>query len=304
MQNSERNMQDYFNMIENFLPEVFKTGESSPQVIVEAMQYSLMNGGKRIRPILSLAVADILLNSASSFQEIKNYASAVELIHCYSLIHDDLPAMDDDDMRRGKPSNHKVYGEGMAILAGDALLTKAFQLMYKFDNRHESISDKNILKAWANLADLASDSGMIGGQVLDIEAEGKSISLDYLERLQSLKTSCLIRSAIEGPAILLNASQETFDLLSEFALYLGRAFQIQDDILDQESTEEVLGKTIGKDEKNQKATYVTILGLAEAKKMQAKIEHACLDILKQLELLAYDISFLRNIVELLSRREN
>lgn len=302
MKDYRQQLKDYLATVENILPHALKDKKKCPLRIEEATAYSLLAGGKRIRPILSLAVADMLLEDASQLPEVQNYAAAIEMIHCYSLIHDDLPAMDDDAMRRGKPSNHKVYGEAMAILAGDALLTKAFSLLNPTDKSSPRIDAKGVLAAWGALADYAGKAGMIGGQVMDIEAEGRTINLAYLEELQSLKTSCLIQAAVVGSARLLHAPENVIELLDTFALYLGRAFQIQDDILDVEADPDLLGKTVGKDAESHKATYVTLLGLEGAKLKLEEVDAKVMEQLNRLNTLGYEVNFLHTLHSSLSGR--
>ena len=298
----EDKMKQYLECVERFLPQYLLDCEFVPETINSAMAYSYLSGGKRLRPILVLAVSDILRPGASKLEAVQSYAAALEMIHNYSLIHDDLPAMDDDDLRRGQPSNHMVYGEAMAILAGDALLNRAFEIMPMPDDNVKEICAENILDAWKNLAVLAGESGMIGGQVMDLEAEGKAVDLNYLETLQSLKTSGLLRAAVVGPAKLLNLDKEVIQALDEFGLYLGRVFQIQDDILDVEAQENELGKTVGKDAEQEKATYVTILGIDRAKEKLLEVEKICSASLETLVNLDYDISFLSEVLIKLSKR--
>ncbi len=278
-----------------FLPQ----DEKSPELIREAMAYSLLAGGKRIRPVLGLAAADLLQEKASDERAVLAYVSAVEMIHNYSLIHDDLPAMDNDNLRRGKPTSHVVYGEATAILAGDALLTRAFELLGEACK-----SNPRSGEAWARLAAYAGTSGMIGGQIIDISSEGKSISLEELVRLQSLKTGALFEAPVSGVCVLLEAPRAAEEALLEFTLHLGRAFQIQDDILDCAGNSADLGKSTGKDEASGKATYVTLLGAEKAREAAAKEEKAAQQSLGSEALKAYDLSFMRYLLELLSEREH
>nr|WP_247739170.1 farnesyl diphosphate synthase [Bacillus sp. 165] len=231
-----------------------------PSVIREAMMYSLEAGGKRIRPMLLFA-------TLHAFRKTKDIglpiACALEMIHTYSLIHDDLPSMDNDDLRRGKPTNHKVFGEAMAILAGDGLLTYAFQIIA--EARHESVTDSMKLRLVRELAKAAGPEGMVAGQVADMEAEGKKLSLAELEYIHKNKTGRLLEYSVLAGAILANATEEQLCALMQFAAYLGLAFQIQDDILDIEGTEELIGKPVGSDIQNEKSTYTTLFTAQEAK---------------------------------------
>lgn len=226
--------------------------------IFDAMSYSVSAGGKRLRPIIMLLVCDML---GGSEKEVLPFACALEMIHTYSLIHDDLPAMDNDDLRRGKPTNHKVFGEAMAILAGDSLLNMAFEITSSAE-----ISDpQKALRAIKELAKSSGVLGMIGGQVIDIESENKEISADLLLYLHTLKTGAIIRSSGTIGAILSGASEEKIKAIDAFCLNLGIAFQIQDDILDVLGNEQTLGKPIGSDAENHKTTFVTLFGLEKAK---------------------------------------
>ncbi len=238
--------------------------DTCPQTSIhKAMEYSLMAGGKRIRPVLTLAVNDMLKGDGA---DIMPYAGAIELIHTYSLIHDDLPCMDNDDFRRGKPTNHKVFGEAMAVLAGDGLLNLAFEIMLM-----DIVKEKNTCHQKSEtarmIAGAAGVSGMIGGQVIDIEAENKDISYDELCDMHRKKTGALIKASVIAPVTLLNADAEILNSLEVYADNIGLAFQIKDDILDYEGSREVVGKSIGKDEKSKKATFVSKLGIEMAKEL-------------------------------------
>ncbi|MDM5208367.1 polyprenyl synthetase family protein [Cytobacillus kochii] len=232
----------------------------SPAVLKEAMQYSLSAGGKRIRPLLLFATL-----AAYGQGTIKglNSACALEMVHTYSLIHDDLPSMDDDDLRRGKPTNHKVYGEANAILAGDALLTYSFQLIAETDEAFASPEAKlDLIKEFAQSA---GAEGMVGGQVADMLGEQKTLTLPELEYIHVHKTGKLLSFGVIAGAILAGASDKEKQLLLEFSTHLGLAFQIRDDILDLEGSEELIGKPVGSDEVNAKSTYPSILTMNGAK---------------------------------------
>jgi geranylgeranyl diphosphate synthase type II len=235
-----------------------------PQTIHRAVRYSLFAGGKRVRPLLVLAAGEAVGGAEA---ELLPLACAVEMIHTYSLIHDDLPAMDNDDLRRGKPTSHKVFGEAIAILAGDALLTRAFHLMTEVPNDWNGDRLRRRLEATAVLGEAAGTSGLIGGQVMDLESEGQDISADSLERLHRAKTGALLAACVRGGAILGGASAEQRGRLDRYARATGLAFQIVDDVLDATEGAERLGKTAGKDAAQQKATYVRIHGLERARAM-------------------------------------
>jgi geranylgeranyl diphosphate synthase type II len=232
-----------------------------PDRLKEAMRYSLLAGGKRIRPVLTIATTEALGVDGKCALP---FACAIEMIHTYSLIHDDLPAMDDDDYRRGKLTNHKVYGEAMAILAGDALLTEAFHLLAQAAEKAE-LPTSIALTIIREAAQYAGARGMINGQVLDIENEQKIITLDELEEIHRRKTGDLIMYAVRVGALVAGASEEVLAALMTFSYQLGLAFQIQDDILDVIGDQEVIGKPVGSDENKQKATYPALLGLDESK---------------------------------------
>ena len=244
--------------IEQWLSIVLKPPIPEYKQLYEAMNYSLLQGGKRIRPILTKAVLDAMKLDASLYKE---FLCALECIHTYSLIHDDLPAMDNDDYRRGNLTNHKVYGDGMAILAGDGLLTYAFQLC----SENTTASAEQKIKAIQCLATAAGPEGMVGGQAFDLLSEGKHIPLEELKILHSGKTGALFNAAIELGLILSNADQAKYAAYMTYANCLGLLFQITDDILDVTGTIEELGKTPGSDIRQDKSTYVSLLGLDEAR---------------------------------------
>ncbi len=234
--------------------------EPIPAHLKESMLYSLSVGGKRLRPILLFAVLETLgLDPKKGYQT----ASAVEMIHTYSLIHDDLPAMDNDDLRRGKPTNHIVFGEATAILAGDSLLTHAFQVM----SEDETLTAHQRLKLISMLSEAAGPLGMVAGQMLDMEAEHTSITLKQLKEIHANKTGRLIEFSVVAGAILADASDEVVELLRQFSQHIGLAFQIKDDILDIEGDCELIGKKVGSDLENGKSTYVSLTSLELAKTM-------------------------------------
>ncbi|MGX6978508.1 polyprenyl synthetase family protein [Vagococcus elongatus] len=236
---------------------------TTEQSLWEAMDYSVSAGGKRIRPLLFLATLDFL--GVELKKEHYEVAAALEMVHTYSLIHDDLPAMDNDDLRRGKPTNHKVFGEGMAILAGDGLLTEAFHLVASVD----LTSDLRVMLL-EKLASAAGTNGMIAGQTADIEGENRQLDLKQLQKTHQRKTGALILFAVQAACKLAQAEQEIEDLMTVYGENYGIAFQIKDDILDVVGDEQELGKKTGSDESLNKSTYTSLLGIEGAQK---KLEH-------------------------------
>lgn len=236
-----------------------------PERIYESMRYSLMAGGKRLRPILCLAACEL---AGGSLDQAMPTACALEMVHTMSLIHDDLPAMDNDDYRRGKLTNHKVYGDDVAILAGDALLAYAFQ--YIAENS-TGIPAERVLKVIAHLGRAVAASGLVGGQVVDLESEGKEIDLETLEFIHTHKTGALLEISVVSGAILAGANEEMIERLTQFARDIGLAFQIVDDILDVTATSEQLGKTAGKDVEAAKATYPSLWGLDVSRQKAAEL---------------------------------
>ncbi len=235
-------------------------GPERPNRLREAMRYSLLAGGKRLRPILCLAACE--LTGESSDKAIPT-AVAIEMIHTMSLIHDDLPAMDNDDLRRGRPTNHVVYGDALAILAGDALLTRAFEMV---SLRSPGVSSERLLKVVGELSLVAGAPGLVGGQVEDLEGEGKEVDLDTLEFIHIHKTGALLKASVVSGAMIGGADDQMLSALSTYANGIGLAFQIIDDILDLTSSSDVLGKTAGKDLIADKTTYPKLLGLDESRK--------------------------------------
>ena len=234
---------------------------TEPQTIHQAMRYSLFAGGKRIRPLLCIAAAQTI---QANPEGIENAAIALELIHTYSLIHDDLPALDNDDLRRGRPTNHKVFGDAMAILAGDSLLTLAFEVLAKLPG----VGDDRKVRLIAELATASGTvGGMIGGQVHDIEGERQTPTAELLERIHRAKTGALLRASVRMGAIYAGATPAQFEALSAYGEHTGLAFQIVDDVLDVEQSSEQLGKTAGKDQAQQKITFPAVYGLAKSKQM-------------------------------------
>jgi len=232
--------------------------------LYDAMEYSLLAGGKRIRPVLTLECCRIC---GGEVEDALPFAGAVEMIHTYSLIHDDLPCMDDDDLRRGRPTNHKVYGEATAVLAGDALLTAAFEFMLAPGR----IPAERAMAAAEVLARAAGGRGMVGGQVLDMAGEGHALSLAEVEELQRLKTGALIAAAAEMGCIVAGGTPEQREAVRRYAEKLGLAFQIQDDILDVVGDTATLGKPVGSDAKREKTTFVTLKGLEACRALVGRL---------------------------------
>lgn len=232
---------------------------AGPPVVIKAMRSSLEAGGKRLRPVLTLAAADTF---GVDEHEVIEVACAIEMVHTYSLIHDDLPAMDDSALRRGKPTCHRVFGEAVAILAGDALLTHAFEVLARY-GRKEFCAQKAV-RIIDELAKAAGVEGMLGGQILDLEAEGKELTAEQIERISILKTGTMLKAAVRCGAIAAGASESELVILTRFASSLGTAFQIVDDLLDIEGTAEELGKPVGSDSTHGKATYPAVFGCREA----------------------------------------
>lgn len=265
--------------IESILKEYLPRKECEQAVIMEAMEYSLMAGGKRLRPMLIKETFELF---GGTGKIVEPFMAALEMIHTYSLVHDDLPAMDNDEYRRGRKTTHVVYGEAMGILAGDGLLNYAFETAAEaFDLYPEN--SLQIGKALQVLAKKAGVFGMIGGQVIDVESAGKPITKEVLDIIYELKTGALIESAMMIGAILADASQEEVETMEKIASNVGKAFQIQDDVLDVTSTAEVLGKPIGSDEKNEKTTYVTLFGVDTAKEYVETLSNEAIALLQSFE---------------------
>ena len=259
--------------VEEYLAQLRFSHEPGTEGLAEAMRYSLLAGGKRIRPVLALATASALGRTPTSVLPL---AAALELIHTYSLIHDDLPAMDNDDLRRGKPTSHKVFGEAIAILAGDALLTRAFHLLCEVDEAAPAEAVRRRLRAAALLGEAAGTSGLIGGQVMDLQSEGRAVTADDLERLHRAKTGALLAACVMGPAALAPATPDDAQRLQRYARAVGLAFQVVDDVLDATEGAAQLGKTAGKDDAAQKATYVRVHGIDNARALAARLREEAL----------------------------
>ena len=282
----------YIPVIENKLNELLPESGERYSSAVNAMRYSLLSGGKRIRPILLLEFYSLFGGRAEGAL---NFAAAIEMIHTYSLIHDDLPCMDNDDMRRGKPSCHKAFGYDTALLAGDALLTHAFLAAASAAD----IPPERVSRAISVLAQKAGIYGMVGGQVMDLDFEKNGANGEELTAMYIKKTSCLLEAAAMCGAVLAGADEETVKKTEENAENLGLAFQITDDILDCTADEKTLGKPIGSDEKNGKTTFVTLLGLDGAKQRAALLTKKAEDILNGF---SGDTSYLKELTEYLLNR--
>lgn len=294
MEELQQKVEHINNVLEKFLP----AEEGQQRIIFEAMNYSVRAGGKRLRPMLMEETYHMFGGSSAV---IEPFMAAIEMIHTYSLVHDDLPAMDNDEYRRGKKTTHAVYGEAMGILAGDALLNMAYETAAKaFDME---VADARVARAFTVLAKKAGVYGMVGGQVVDVESEKSDdcpITREKLDFIYRLKTSALIESSMMIGAILAGASPDEISRVEQIAAKLGLAFQIQDDVLDVTSSLEVLGKPVGSDEKNNKATYVTFEGLDKA---VSDVERISKEAEKLLDDLEYDDAFLKELFEYLIHRE-
>ncbi len=271
-------MEDVRHQVEGFLKNHFQfpvTGTATK--LYEAMRYSLLAGGKRIRPVLVMASFE------ASFPDLENprkeaalrVAAALEMIHTYSLIHDDLPAMDNDDLRRGMPTNHKAYGEATAILAGDSLLTEAFRVVARAGGVEASV----LLDVMGDIAEASGAQGMAGGQSLDLESEKKILGLEELETLHRHKTGCLIEVSVTSGAKLAGANSEKIKKLKTYGEKIGLAFQIADDVLDVEGLGQEMGKGTGGDARKEKATYPSLLGLEKSKLMADELSQEAIDTL-------------------------
>ncbi len=294
MEELQKKVEHINGVLEKFLP----AEEGQQRIIFEAMNYSVRAGGKRLRPMLMEETYHMFGGSSAV---IEPFMAAIEMIHTYSLVHDDLPAMDNDEYRRGKKTTHAVYGEAMGILAGDALLNLAYETAAGAFGME--VADARVARAFAVLAKKAGVYGMVGGQVVDVESEKSDdcpITREKLDFIYRLKTGALIESSMMIGAILAGASSDEISRVEQIAAKLGLAFQIQDDVLDVTSSLEVLGKPVGSDEKNNKATYVTFEGLDKA---VSDVERISKEAEKLLADLGYDDAFLKELFEYLIHRE-
>lgn len=287
----------YLDKIEQALYGCLPQGKHREQKLLDAMRYSLEAGGKRVRPMLTVAFCALC---GGSVEAALPFACAVEMVHTYSLIHDDLPCMDDDDLRRGKPSNHKVFGEDTALLAGDALQTLAFEVL-SGDEAAALAGDSACRRACSTLAKYAGCVGMAGGQMIDLLSENTQAPLEVLQELVSKKTACLIRAACELGCLAANADAAKLKAAAVYGEGIGMAFQIQDDILDCTSTDEELGKPVGSDAENQKSTFVSLLGI---EKCRALVDSYTNQALSALDAFDGDTSMLKNYALALAQRKN
>lgn len=285
--------QDRKGFIEKQLVHELERTVEIEETLSASMRYSLLAGGKRLRPVLLMAAADAVGAKGTDFV---TTGCAIEMIHTYSLIHDDLPAMDNDDYRRGRKTNHKVYGDGMAVLAGDALLTLAFEVIL----RQEGVSNDTLVRVVREMSTAAGSSGMVGGQALDLVSEGKKIDLKTLRAMHMGKTGALFRASIRSGAILGGASKGQLLALTDYAEHFGLAFQITDDILDVTGDETLIGKPVGSDVRNDKSTYVTLTSLKRARELASD---AVQNALRSLDSFGKKADFLRDLVSYLVNRE-
>jgi geranylgeranyl diphosphate synthase type II len=256
----QRYLQAQKALVDEALARYLPAEEHFPPVIFQAMRYSVFAGGKRVRPILAIAAAEAVGGTAA---DVLPLACALECIHTYSLIHDDLPALDNDDYRRGRLTNHKVFGEANAILAGDALLTFAFELLGEARHWRQFVPAR-VVQVIGEVASAIGTFGMIGGQVVDLQMEGQEVDLPMLQYIHAHKTGALLRASVRSGAILGGGSPTEIEALSQYGTHIGLAFQIMDDILDVRGDEQLMGKALRKDAERQKATYPRLVGLAEA----------------------------------------
>ena len=294
-------MMNYLEIIEKELMNCLPQGDERncllEKCLVDSMEYSLKAGGKRIRPTLVMLFSKACGGSEESALP---FACGIEMIHTYSLIHDDLPCMDDDDLRRGKPSNHKVFGEDIALLAGDALLTHAFSTVLS-EKAISLVGADRAVKCGKILADLAGMSGMVGGQVIDLISEGKKVSIETISEMHIKKTGALLAAACMMGAVCGGADENTVNYAREYGINLGLAFQIMDDILDVTSSEEALGKPIGSDKDNEKSTFVTLLGLDKCYNLVNEYTEKAIN---SLENIKANTDELKDIALKLSERKN
>ena len=287
-------MKHKVDLINKTLLELYSKDTALNMILAQAMNYSLTAGGKRLRPVMLMAAADTVGADGDKYVRI---ACALEMIHTYSLIHDDLPAMDNDDYRRGKLTNHKVYGDAMAILAGDALLTMAFEVI----SSEAGIDPAVLLRVLWEISHAAGPEGMVGGQALDLLAENKQITLSELRQLHSAKTGALFCASVRAGGILAGATSSELVALTDYAREFGLAFQITDDILDVIGDDKKIGKPVGSDEKNHKSTYVSLLSLDESKHLA---EQSIANAVSALAPFGAKAEFLSVLVKKLLARQN
>lgn len=295
MSEFKNRLKSYVDYFENNLPDYLPEAKPYQEVLSDSVTYCITDGGKRIRPVLVLEFCRLF---SGEYEKAMPFAAAIEMIHSYSLAHDDLPCMDNDDMRRGKPSCHKKFGEANALLAGDALLTLAFDTIA---NRTDfnTVSPLQAIRATGVLSEKAGVYGMIGGQVIDLQNEGKKADVEILKLMDSKKTSALISAACQMGCIVGGADDEAITLAGEYAEKIGLAFQIVDDILDVKGDAKLLGKPVGSDSENDKSTYVSLLGLEESQRIVDKLTSEAIDILSRFE----GSDFLKELTLFLAKRE-
>lgn len=294
----QEKMDLYCKTVEDALDKAYPDADEPQGTIFKASRYSLLAGGKRIRPVLCLATGALFHVPQ---EDLIPFACAIEMIHTFSLIHDDLPSMDNDDYRRGRLTSHKVFGEGMAVLAGDALINKAYETMLKacIDRPAQGKT-----KAAYAVSKATGDYGMIGGQVVDLESEHKKISYDLLKKMHLMKTGALIKAPVLAACLIGNAGERETALLADYAEQTGLAFQIKDDILDVISDSESMGKTTGKDLKSEKSTYITLFGLEQSQILLQETTGKAYQALEQLKAMNYDTGFLFDLTDYLLVRKN
>ena len=294
--NKSYTLKEYAEIINSYLEKVLPQCDFGENVVHEAMNYSLSIGGKRIRPVLVLEFCRVC---GGKIEDALCLAAALEMIHTYSLIHDDLPCMDDDDMRRGMPSCHIKYGYEYALLAGDGLLTAAFGVIAEseFAKKNPALA----VKAVATLSSLAGANGMIGGQVIDLKNENRKAGLETLSKMDELKTGALIKCAALFGCIAANADEEKIQAATEYATKIGQAFQIVDDILDVTGDEKDLGKPIGSDKESGKSTYYTLLGLEKAQEYADRLTDEAVE---ALAVFGKESEFLKELAYMLARRKH
>lgn len=290
-------MTDYATLINEKLSDFMPSGTYREQVLLDGMNYSLSVGGKRVRPTLTLEFCRLC---GGSIESALPFGCAVEMIHTYSLIHDDLPCMDNDDFRRGKPSNHKVFGEDVALLCGDALQSRAFEVMLS-PSSVAAVGVENAAKAAFILAEKSGALGMVGGQVIDLESEKKSVGIEVLRELDEKKTACLMEAACMMGCVAAGADETLVKAAEDYARAVGVAFQIVDDILDVTSTDEELGKPVGSDVENEKSTYVSLLGVEKCRKLVNELTEEAVAALSAFD---GDVSYLTDFAFRLAKRTN
>ncbi len=287
-------IKDRVKIVDEYMDKLLPPSDNYPQIIFEAMRYSVFAGGKRLRPIM---VTEACKAFGGDVEKAMPFACAIEMIHTYSLIHDDLPALDNDDYRRGRLTSHKMFGESMAILAGDALLHQAFETMAK---ACVEFNDIKYTRAMLAIAQGAGTNGMVSGQVVDVISEGKEIDKDTLDYIHRNKTAAMIIGALKAGALMGGADDESIKMIERVGELVGVVFQIQDDILDVTSSFEKLGKPINSDEKNHKVTYATMFGIEEASKIVDDMSKEAVEVLKSMNA---DTDFLVKLTEFLINRD-